>query len=88
MPSSSPAQARLMRAAAHTPGGFGGVPQSVGREFAKADAASPKSPAEHMAKRRKQGATYREIGGEHGVSKSTAHRNVMRQGFIKMGKAS
>ena len=26
-----------MRAAAHTQGGFGGVPQSVGREFTEAD---------------------------------------------------
>jgi len=38
MPSKSPAQARLMAAAAHTRGGFGGVPQSVGREFNQADA--------------------------------------------------
>jgi len=37
MPSKSPAQKRLMQAAAHTKGGFGGVPQSVGKEFAKAD---------------------------------------------------
>lgn len=33
MPATSPAQERLMQAAAHTPGGFGGVPQEVGREF-------------------------------------------------------
>lgn len=39
MPSKSPAQARLMRAAAHTSGGYGGVPQSVGREFESADKA-------------------------------------------------
>ena len=37
MPSKSPSQQRLMRAAAHTQGGFGGVPQSVGKEFVKAD---------------------------------------------------
>lgn len=37
MPSKSPAQQRLMQAAAHTKGGFGGVPQKVGKEFAKAD---------------------------------------------------
>jgi len=37
MPSKSPAQARLMAAAAHTKGGFGGVPQSVGKEFNQAD---------------------------------------------------
>jgi len=37
MPSKSPAQKRLMQAAAHTKGGFGGVPQKVGKEFVKAD---------------------------------------------------
>lgn len=37
MPSVSPAEARLMAAAAHTPGGYGGVPQSVGKEFNQAD---------------------------------------------------
>jgi hypothetical protein len=37
MPSKSPAQQRLMQAAAHTKGGFGGVPQKVGKEFVKAD---------------------------------------------------
>ena len=37
MPSKSPAQARLMAAAAHTKGGYGGVPQSVGQEFNQAD---------------------------------------------------
>jgi len=37
MPSKSPAQHRLMEAAAHTKGGFGGVPQKVGKEFVKAD---------------------------------------------------
>jgi hypothetical protein len=38
VPSKTPAQARLMAAAAHTPGGYGGVPQSVGQEFNQADA--------------------------------------------------
>lgn len=37
MPSKSPAQARLMAAAAHTKGGYDGVPQSVGKEFNQAD---------------------------------------------------
>lgn len=37
MPSKSPAQHRFMEAAAHTKGGFGGVPQKVGKEFVKAD---------------------------------------------------
>jgi len=39
MPSTSPAQHRLMEAAAHTKGGYGGVPQKVGLEFAAADKA-------------------------------------------------
>ena len=37
MPSKSPAQKRLMQAAAHTKGGFGSVPQKVGKEFVAAD---------------------------------------------------
>lgn len=37
MPSKSKAQKRLMAAAAHTKGGFGGVPKSVGKDFAAAD---------------------------------------------------
>jgi hypothetical protein len=37
MPSKSPSQKRLMEVAAHTKGGFGGVPQKVGKEFVKAD---------------------------------------------------
>lgn len=42
MPSKSPSQHRLMEAAAHTPGGYDGVPQAVGKEFAKADATKPR----------------------------------------------
>ena len=37
MPSKTPAQHRLMEIAAHTKGGFGGVPQRVGKEFVSAD---------------------------------------------------
>lgn len=37
MPSKSASQARLMAAAAHTPGGYGGVPQSVGKDFNQVD---------------------------------------------------
>jgi len=40
MPSKTPAQARLMAAAAHTPGGYGGVSQKVGRDFNSADKGS------------------------------------------------
>lgn len=38
MPATSPAQERLMQAAAHTPGGYGGVPQNVGENFVRNDA--------------------------------------------------
>jgi hypothetical protein len=37
MPSKTKPQQILMRAAAHTPGGYGGVPQKVGRDFVNAD---------------------------------------------------
>jgi 8-oxo-dGTP pyrophosphatase MutT (NUDIX family) len=37
MPAVSAAQERLMQAAAHTKGGYGGVPQSVGKEFVGKD---------------------------------------------------
>lgn len=39
MPSKSKAQEKLMNIAAHTPGGYGGVPQKVGEEFHAADKA-------------------------------------------------
>ncbi len=45
-----------MAAAAHTPGGYGGVPQSVGKDFNKADTKTgilkgPKSRADKAATR-------------------------------------
>lgn len=40
MPSNSAAQHKLALIAAHHPGGYGGMPQSVGREFMNADARS------------------------------------------------
>lgn len=43
MPSVSQSQARLMAAAAHTPGGYGGVPQSVGKDFNSADTGKKRS---------------------------------------------
>lgn len=39
MPSKTPAQAKLMKIAAHTKGGYGGVPQDVGKDFEAADEA-------------------------------------------------
>jgi hypothetical protein len=43
MPSKSPKQAKLMNIAAHTPGGYGGVPQAVGAEFHAADQAKART---------------------------------------------
>lgn len=37
MPSKSAAQHKLLEIAAHTKGGYGGVPQAVGKEFSTAD---------------------------------------------------
>jgi len=54
MPSKSAAQARLMAAAAHTPGGYGGVPQSVGREFNQADKGGKLLRKKRPAKRKKR----------------------------------
>ena len=84
MPSTSKSQARLMAAAAHTPGGYDGVPQSVGKEFNDADKRT-----KHMAKRKDAGLSHRAVAKEFGVSKSTAHRKVsaMRKGYTSMGKA-
>jgi DNA invertase Pin-like site-specific DNA recombinase len=86
MPSKSPSQHRLMEAAAHTSGGYGGVPQSVGKDFAAADKRSA-----HMAKRKGAGLSHRAVAAEFGVSKSTVHRRVtkatMGRGYTKGGKA-
>ena len=46
MPSKSKAQEKLMNIAAHTKGGYGGVPQAVGAEFHAADKAKKKSKVE------------------------------------------
>lgn len=53
MPSKSKSQAKLMRIAAHTPGGYGGVPQNVGKNFEAADEAKAgkKSMKEKIKKR-------------------------------------
>ena len=42
MPSKSAKQHKLMVIAAHTKGGYGGVPQSVGKDFSAADKRSGK----------------------------------------------
>lgn len=55
MPPRSEAQRRLMWAASKKKGGAGGVPQKVGREFAKADKGG-KLPAHARKKKRKRSA--------------------------------
>lgn len=90
MPSKSPAQARLMQAAAHTQGGYDGVPQSVGREFVAADqgkkpSGSPKTRAEHMARKAKHG-THAEVAKDFGKHRTTVGR-VMRAGYTGGGSA-
>lgn len=51
MPSKSPAQKKLMRIAAHTKGGYGGVPQKVGAEFEEADEAKKPKKKSKIQKR-------------------------------------
>ena len=80
-----------MEAAAHTQGGFGGVPQSVGKDFVAADERKPHATAEHMARRKSHGLKTHEIAKEFGVSKATVNRRLkshnMRQGFNRIGSA-
>lgn len=97
MPSTSPKQHRFMEAIAHSPkfSKEAGVPQKVGKDFARADdkagitkkpPGSPKSKDEHMARRTKH-VTQAEAGREFGASQSTVSRKVMKQGFQRGGMA-
>ena len=95
MPSTSAKQHKLMEIAAHTPGGYGGVPQKVGKDFAKADdkagitkthhglKGSPQSRDEHMARQAK-GKTQGAVAKDFGRHPSTVSRAVMRQGFTRV----
>lgn len=49
MPSVSMSQRRLMAAAAHTRGGYGGVSQKVGKEFNSADKGRPAPKRERVS---------------------------------------
>ena len=64
MPATSPAQERLMQAAAHTPGGYGGVPQSVGKEFVGDDAGLETQPAPAASLGRAAGIMFLTNDGE------------------------
>ncbi len=66
MPSKSPAQARLMAAAAHTPGGYGGVPQKVGQEFNKADTGGKMLRAKHPTVRQSIDKARADVKAKHG----------------------
>jgi hypothetical protein len=87
MPSKSASQHRLMEAAAHTKGGFGGVPQKVGKEFAKAD----------EGKKFKNGGLYENIhkkqqriaegSGEH-MRKVGSKGAPTKQDFIQSAKTA
>lgn len=83
MPSKSAAQRRLMAAAAHTKGGFGGVPQKVGKEFNDADAKEA-----HMAKRRAHGLKHHEIAHEFGTSRQTVGRKLAKTNMARDGLVS
>jgi len=101
MPSTSARQHRFMEAVSHSPSFAkeAGVPQSVGRDFAKADdkagitkthggkpAGSAKSRDEHMARHAKS-KTHAKVAKDFGVHPSTVSRGVMRQGFNRIGSA-
>ena len=51
----------------HTPGGYGGVPQSVGREFNKQNTGKKRSKLPERLKRmRKRGAISDKVANKHG----------------------
>lgn len=63
MPSKNAPQHDLMEAAAHTPGGYDGVPQKVGQDFVAADKASGKMFAQpHHGRGRKADHILRRSG--------------------------
>ena len=101
MPSTSGKQHRFMEAVAHSPkfAKEAGVPQSVGKDFARADdkagitkthngkpVGSARSKEEHMTRVAKH-QTQKATGKDFGVSQSTVSRKTMRQGFTSGGSA-
>jgi hypothetical protein len=93
MPSKSPSQKRLMEAAAHTKGGFGGVPQKVGKEFVKADKKLKEGGlyANIHAKRERiaegSGEKMRRVGSE-GSPTDKAFKQAARTAKMKSGGVS
>jgi hypothetical protein len=93
MPSKSPAQHRLMEAAAHTKGGFGGVPQKVGKEFAKADKMKSGGLYENIHKKQERiaagsGEKMRKVGSEGAPTaadfKTSAKTAKMKDGGVSL----
>lgn len=97
MPSVSKKQHNFFEAISHSPSFAkkAGVPQSVGKDFARADdkagitkshSGSPRSKEEHMArvgKHQGQRATAKDFG----TSQSTVSRRTMKAGFSRLGNA-
>jgi len=75
MPVRSKAENRLMQAAAHTPGGFGGVPQKVGKEFTAASEGKKLNKLPEKVKKKKGDSAKDGVG------------QMMRDGFTKGGSA-
>ena len=100
MPSTSDKQHRFMEAIAHDAAfaKHAGVPQSVGKDFARADdkagitgitkkpPGSPKSRDEHMARLAKHN-TQVEVGKQFGKHRSTVSRATRRAGYTRIGSA-
>lgn len=90
MPSKSKPQQRLMRAAAHTKGGYGGVPQKVGKEFVAADKrkAAAKGEASKADKAAdKRGAKKAGVSQKKWEGSAADRKQDMRMGFRAGGSA-
>jgi hypothetical protein len=96
MPSVSNRQHVFMEAIAHSPefAAKAGVPQKVGKDFAKADdragitkAPSKPTPRDHHMARKTRHSTHAEVAADFGVSRPTVSRAVKRVGFVKGGSA-
>lgn len=64
MPSKTPAQRKLMAIAAHTPGGYGGVSQSVGQEFHSKDRGKYGAMTKNGKKKKKKHHGFGRLAGE------------------------
>ena len=76
MPVKSKAKNRLKQAAAHTKGGFGGVSQSVGKEFTAAEKGQKLSKLPEKVKKAPKSA-----------KKDDGFGDMMKNGFTKSGSA-